>query len=83
LSIDQTTQMAMVVATSNSDNSLNQDLNGANGGIGSSLTWGELGVLSDPLTFDASAVPEPAALPWVLIAAARMTVRFRRRRMVR
>jgi hypothetical protein len=60
LSIDETTQIGLVLATSNSDNSLNQDLNGANGGISSSLTWSALGVMSNPLSFNPTAIPEPA-----------------------
>ncbi len=66
LSIDEQSQIAFVLATANNDNSLNQDLNGANGGIGSSLTWGELGVLSTPGQFNPNAIPEPASLLFVI-----------------
>ncbi len=37
-----------------------QDLNGADGGIGSSLTWSEPGVMSNP--FSMVAIPEPSGV---------------------
>jgi hypothetical protein len=76
LSIDQTTSVRYVLATSNTDNSLNQDLNGANGQIGSSLTWQQLGVISNPMAIGSS-VPEPGL--FAILAGVAVFVVSRRR----
>lgn len=54
--------MQLVAATATQPNSLNEDLNGVNGGINSSLTWSQLGGLS--LSYAPGGlepVPEPSA----------------------
>lgn len=77
LTIDQTTTVRYVLATSNTDNALNQDLNGANGQIGSSLTWQQLGVISNPMAIGFS-IPEPHA--FALLAGMTLFVLSTRRR---
>jgi hypothetical protein len=50
-----------VAATATQANSLNQDLNGVNGGVNSSATWSSLGAMSSPVTSSGFVpVPEPA-----------------------
>jgi len=61
-----------VAITGTQLNSLNQDINGVNGGINSSLTWNDLGAFSQTYTGGGElAVPEPssAALGGILLAA--------------
>jgi hypothetical protein len=55
--ITEDTPFSYVIATSTQGNSLNQDLNGVNGGVNSAQTWAQLGALSDP-TIPIAAVPE-------------------------
>lgn len=45
---DDSMPMRYVVATANQKNSLNQDLNGIDGGVGSDQTWTSLGGFSSP-----------------------------------
>lgn len=80
ISIDQTSQVSYVLATANNDNSLNQDLNGANGQVGSSLTWQQLGVLSNTMAIGAT-IPEPVSC--VLPVGIGIACCVRRRRVAR
>jgi hypothetical protein len=60
LGVRKDTPLQLVAATASQQNSLNQDLNGVNGGVNSPLTWGELGGLTLPYTFSSlQPVPEP------------------------
>lgn len=60
-----------VLATATQDNSLNMDIAGVNGGTGSSLTFTDLGVWSDPRTAIGT-TPEPAVVS--LLGAGLLTV---------
>lgn len=79
--ITEDSSFSYVIATSTQGNSLNQDLNGVNGGVNSSSTWASLGALSDP-TSPVSAVPEvnPAMLISLLLAAMLGYTHFRQHR---
>jgi hypothetical protein len=56
---NQDSTLSYVVATATQANSLNQDLNGVDKNFDGSLTWSQLGVLSDPMTpAGMAAVPE-------------------------
>lgn len=55
-SVNENTTFHYVFATATQANSLNQDLGGLDGGVNSSQTWSQLGLLSDPI-----AVPEPGS----------------------
>lgn len=57
-----------VLGTSNQANSLNQDLNGVDGGVNSSVTWSELGATSPLLTKSVGIVPEPSTYALILTA---------------
>lgn len=61
--IDQNTGINYVMATSTQDNALNMDLNGVDGGVGSTLTFDELGATSATFspTGDAT-IPEPSVI---------------------
>jgi len=59
--VTQNTTMLFVGASSTQANSLNQDLNGVNGGASSSLTWKQLGAISNPIT-PAYVMPEPSTV---------------------
>jgi hypothetical protein len=55
--------MTLVAATATQANSLNQDLNGVNGGVNSSSTWQQLGAQSQAYAPNGIApIPEPATL---------------------
>ena len=41
--------MRYVMGTASQANAFNQDLNGVNGGVNSSLTWAELGAITLPI----------------------------------
>lgn len=64
--INENSVFTYVAATATQDNSLNQDLNGVNGGVNSASTWQQLGALTTPLTATGGTVPEPST--WALIA---------------
>ena len=74
ITFDQNSTLTYVIATATQANSLNQDLNGVAGSVNSSLTWSQLGVLSNPMTPGGLApVPEINPALWVgllLIAVA-------------
>ena len=79
LEFDQSTGITLVMATATQDNSLNQDLNGVQGGVKSPELWSELGAQSEILSFDGSAqVPEPASALLLLLGGA-MLLRSARR----
>ena len=73
ITFDQNSTLTYVIATATQANSLNQDLNGVAGSVNSSLTWSQLGVLSNPMTAAGLAsVPEINPTLWVgllLVAA--------------
>ena len=66
-----------VVATSTQHNSLNQDLGGVNGGIGSTSTWEELGGFTPSMNASGTLVPEPSS---ALLFACGITFAATRRR---
>jgi len=77
---DRDTPFRLVAATATQDNSLNQDLSGATGGVNSSTTWEQLGALT--LVYSASSqgpIPEPSTMALVLVAAICLLFRVRRR----
>jgi len=57
--INENSIFSYVAATATQDNSLNEDLNGVNGGVNSSTTWSQLGALTVPMS-PSGAVPEPS-----------------------
>jgi hypothetical protein len=73
ITIDQNSSLTYVIATATQANSLNQDLNGVSGGVNSSLTWSQLGVLSNPMTaagMSLVAEVNPSILVGLLLLAA-------------
>ncbi len=82
IAIDESTSVNYVLATSNNDNSLNQDMNGADGGVGSSLTWSQLGVFSNSFSMNPAFIPEPGAVAFSGLMSLFLLVGwgFRRRR---
>jgi len=61
--------MQLVAATATQDNSLNEDLNGVNGGINSVLTWQQLGGTTQTYTpTSTTPVPEPSVLALMVVA---------------
>jgi len=63
IDINQDTGVNYVMATATQDNSLNMDLNGVDEtGIGSTLTYDELGAISDTFSLTGDSVPEPAVM---------------------
>lgn len=78
ISITQDTALNYVMATATQNNSLNMDLNGVGAdGVGSALTWGTLGVVSDTYSPTGEAVPEPGTVG--LFAIGCVCLRFFRR----
>ena len=68
IAFDENSTLTYVIATATQANSLNQDLNGVAGNVNSSLTWSQLGVLSNPITPAGMAVvPEVNSALWVLL----------------
>ncbi len=66
ITFDQNSTLTYIIATATQANSLNQDLNGVAGSVNSSLTWSQLGVLSNPMTAAGlAAVPEINPGLWV------------------
>jgi hypothetical protein len=79
IAINQNSTLTYVIATATQANSLNQDLNGVAGGVNSSLTWSQLGALSNPMTAGGlTVVPEinPAVIAGLLLAAVIAQRRF-------
>jgi hypothetical protein len=82
ITFDQNSTLTYVIATATQANSLNQDLNGVAGSVNSSLTWSQLGVLSNPMTAGGlAAVPEISPGLWVglLLVAVGFQRRFSQR----
>lgn len=69
-----------VAATATQANSLNQDLNGVNGGVNSSSTWAVLGALSTAYSSSLAQVPEPTSLMLLTLAMGTWTFVHLRRR---
>jgi hypothetical protein len=66
IAFNQKSTLTYVIATATQANSLNQDLNGVGKNYDPSLSWSQLGVLSDPMTADGlAAVPEINPALWV------------------
>ena len=83
IAFDQNSTLTYVIATATQANSLNQDLNGVEGNVNSSLTWSQLGVLSNPMTASGMApVPEVSPALWIvlLLAAVGVQRHFRNRK---
>lgn len=73
--------MQLVAATATQANSLNEDLNGVNGGVNSTLTWSQLGASSQVYSpTSITPVPEPATLALCFLAAALLPLRVGRRK---
>jgi hypothetical protein len=82
IAFDENSTLTYVIATATQANSLNQDLNGVAGSVNSSLTWSQLGVLSNPMTASGlAAVPEINPALWVglLLVAVAAQRRFSQR----
>jgi hypothetical protein len=82
ITIDQNSTLTYVIATATQANSLNQDLNGVGKNYDPSLTWSQLGVVSNPMTAGGlAAVPEinPALLAGLLLVAVMAQRRFANR----
>ncbi len=77
ITIDEATHVRYVMATATQANSLNQDLNGVDGGVNSAMTWAQLGVISTPITATGQ-LPEPSTALLVIVGVAGLRV-FRRR----
>jgi hypothetical protein len=71
------TAIHYVVGTSTQINSINQDLNGVDGGINSSATWDALNAFSQLYTVNGIAVPEPQLPGLIGLAAAAWLLRHR------
>jgi hypothetical protein len=67
ITFNQNSAVRYVVATATQPNGLNQDLNGVQGGVNSSLTWADLGAITLPYTAGGVAIPEPSAFTLVLV----------------
>lgn len=72
ITFDDTSEFQLVAGTSTQPNALNQDLGGPDGGTSSTLTWSELGAISEIIV----SAPEPdtgalVGLGLVALAAAR------------
>ena len=68
IAFDENSTLTYVIATATQANSLNQDLNGVAGNVNSSLTWSQLGVLSNPITPAGMApVPEINPAMWIVL----------------
>jgi hypothetical protein len=65
--INENSVFSYVAATATQDNSLNQDLNGVDGGVNSSSTWAQLGALTQPFTASGAVVPEPSPYALMLL----------------
>ena len=80
ITITQDSPLSYVIATATQANSLNQDLNGVNGGVNSSATFASLGIASTPMTGSGILVPEPGA--WIGITLGGLSILrcFRRAR---
>lgn len=63
INITQDSPINYVMATATQSSSLNMDLNGVGAsGIGSALTWGQLGAVSDTFSPTGESIPEPSAV---------------------
>jgi hypothetical protein len=76
---NQDTIVTYVAATATQANSLNQDVNGVNGGVNSSSTWEALGAFSTPHSSSLTQVPEPASLMLITLAAGAWAISRQRR----
>jgi len=76
--IDQSSHLNFVMATATQDNSLNQDLNGVDGGISSTLTWSQLGAVTITLSAG-DTIPEPGSAVLLLLGFAFLLPGLRRR----
>jgi hypothetical protein len=82
ITFDQNSTLSYVIATATQANSLNQDLNGVGPNYDPSLTWSQLGVLSNPMTAGGlAAVPEINPALWVglLLVVVALQRRFSQR----
>ncbi len=68
IAVTDQSPLRYVVATSTQLNSLNQDLGGVNGGVNSSLSWGQLGGFSSFVDASGTPIPEPEPLALALAA---------------
>jgi hypothetical protein len=77
--VNENSIFSYVAATATPDHSLNQDLNGVNAGVNSSMTWEQLGAISQPFTANGTAVPEPSVYA-LLVTAGALAFFFARRK---
>ncbi|NJN06348.1 MAG: hypothetical protein HC814_08275 [Rhodobacteraceae bacterium] len=80
IGFDKDSAITYVVGTSTQINSINQDLNGVDGGISSSTTWAGLGAITDPYSVTGVAVPEPQTWATGILAAIGLVLHHRRSR---
>ena len=74
------TPMWLVAATATQDNSLNQDLIGVAGGVNSTITWEQLGALTEIYSASSQGpVPEPSTMALFCMAAVSLLFRASRR----
>jgi hypothetical protein len=79
IGLDQNSSLTYVIATATQANSLNQDLNGVGPGfINSTLTWSQLGLLSNPIT-PAGFAPVPEINPALWVGLLLVAVAAQRR----
>lgn len=83
ITVNDSTLMRFVIATSTQDNSLNQDLGGVNGGTRLASTWGQLGAFTQStsaLGGPAADIPEPATNALLGVGLLALATLGRRRR---
>ncbi|MEO7676790.1 MAG: PEP-CTERM sorting domain-containing protein, partial [Verrucomicrobiota bacterium] len=68
--VNENSIFSYVAATATQENSLNQDINGVNGGVNSTMTWQQLGALTQPTTATGLTVPEPSTVALAILGAA-------------
>jgi hypothetical protein len=81
--IDRSSPLRYIVATSQQDNAFNQDLGGIQGGVNSSSTWTQLGGITTAIAPNATNVPEPGGISTAmagLLAIAALIARRQARR---
>jgi hypothetical protein len=78
--VDENSIFSYVAATATQDNSLNQDLNGVNGGVNATNTWQQLGALTTPQSANGmTVVPEPSTYALLLLGGGLLLLLKRRR----
>ena len=80
ITADEDTPFTYVMATATQDNSLNQDLNGVDGGVNSDQTWSQLGAVTEVYSASGTQLtPEPATFLLILLGGVCCRTAGRRR----